>query len=319
MDILYNPIFLDHDTGEHPENRKRLEAFGAIQSTNIQDGSKYLTLVHTPVYIQYVKDACENGSHLDADTPTSQRSFDAATHAVGATVLSSEKGAFALVRPPGHHAHPTRAGGFCIFNNIAIAVQKLVNDGKKVLIFDFDGHLGDGTDEYFYHSDTVMYISFHQDQVFPGGGALELIGDGKGKGYTIHFPFHAGSGDDVYLHVLDSILPVVSQFAPDIIGFSAGFDGYHGDTLLRLRLSMGCYFQIGKRFSSFSCNKFAVLEGGYNTEALPKCVKNFIAGIDGKCEIPYADAATDTHFLELESVNEKLKNLKELLSPYWKL
>ncbi|RKY72348.1 MAG: histone deacetylase family protein, partial [Candidatus Latescibacterota bacterium] len=125
----------------HPENRKRLEECGDLPETAIENGEKYLTLFHTPEYIDRVKKACKEGIHLDVDTVTSERSYEAAIYAVGATVMASRTNDFALVRPPGHHAYPSKSSGFCIFNNIAIATQKLVSEGKKVLIFDFDAHL----------------------------------------------------------------------------------------------------------------------------------------------------------------------------------
>ncbi|HRF38016.1 MAG TPA: histone deacetylase family protein, partial [Saprospiraceae bacterium] len=162
MKFLYNPIYLDHDTGMHPESMRRLQMFTNLPETPLVDGSEYLHLVHTPRYIEKVRDACDLGGHLDADTVTSPGSFQAAIHAVGATIAASETGDFALVRPPGHHAYPNRASGFCLFNNVAIAAAKLRSEGKRVLIFDFDGHLGDGTSDMFYNDDQVMYWSIHQ-------------------------------------------------------------------------------------------------------------------------------------------------------------
>jgi acetoin utilization deacetylase AcuC-like enzyme len=201
MEILYNSIFLEHDTGMHPENRKRLEACGDLPETTIENGEKYLTLVHTQDYIDRVKEACKEGLHLDADTVTSRRSYEAAVYAVGATVMASRTNDFALVRPPGHHAYPSRSSGFCIFNNIAIATQKLVSEGKKVLILDFDAHLGDGTVHFFYNSNQVLYCSLHQVPAFPGGGTADEIGEGEGKGYTVNVPLPPEAvGEHIFNH-----------------------------------------------------------------------------------------------------------------------
>ena len=123
MKLLYNPIYLAHDTGMHPENMRRLQMFEGLPEAPLVDGSEYLELVHTKRYIEKVKDACPMSAHLDADTVTSPGSFGAAIYAVGATVAAAETGDFALVRPPGHHAYPNMASGFCLFNNVAIAAR----------------------------------------------------------------------------------------------------------------------------------------------------------------------------------------------------
>ncbi|MBK8969047.1 MAG: hypothetical protein IPM36_20710 [Lewinellaceae bacterium] len=146
--------------------------------------------------------------------PGLPRSFGA-TAAVGATVLAMERGDFALVRPPGHHAYRAEAHGFCLFNNIAIAAQKAVDAGKRVLILDFDGHLGDGTMDIFYRSDQVLYWSLHQYPAYPGNGSPIEIGAGAGLGFTINCPLPAGSGDDIFRHAVEYMLPAAGeQFQP---------------------------------------------------------------------------------------------------------
>ncbi|MCB0640305.1 MAG: histone deacetylase family protein, partial [Phaeodactylibacter sp.] len=153
MKLIYNPVFLEHDTGRHPENRRRLNPFKDLPVTSLENGEKYLNLIHPPAYVDWIRQASLEERTIDAETPLSIGSFQAACHAVGASILAAETGDFALIRPPGHHAYPAKASGFCIFNNVAVASQYLVNQGKKVLILDFDGHLGDGTEAIFYHSD----------------------------------------------------------------------------------------------------------------------------------------------------------------------
>lgn len=318
MKIIYNKIFLEHDTGMHPENRKRLESLGKLPETEIESGEKYLELVHTRDYINLVKEACNQGSHLDPDTVVSEKSYEAAIYAVGATIMASKTNDFALVRPPGHHAYPDHSSGFCIFNNIAIASQKLVNEGKKVLIFDFDGHLGDGTVKYFYNTDKVLYWSLHQFPAFPGGGNVNEIGEGKGKGYTINVPLPAGSGDDIYMDAVNRLMPVAEQFKPDVVAVSAGFDAHHADLLLDLRLSANTYYKLGKVLTERFKNVFATLEGGYNTEVFHKCVFNFIDGINNK-NIKFKEQATDSRIIARDEYESRVHQLEKNLSEFWKL
>lgn len=319
MELIYNKIFLDHDTGDHPENKKRLEAFGNIKETILKDGEKYLELVHTKQYIDRVREACKHSVPLDADTLTSKESFKAATSAVAATVMASQTNNFALVRPPGHHAYPSRGSGFCLFNNMAIACQKLVNEGKKIAIIDIDGHFGDGTCYYFYKSDQVLYCSLHQYPAFPGKGFCDEIGEGKGLGFTVNVPLPPGSGDDLFIKSISNvIIPVVEQFKPDIVAISAGFDAYRLDPLLNFNISLNCFYKIGDLVQTKFKNIFACLEGGYNLEGLPKCLFNFMDGINGK-QMKYEEVPTISNQLIIDDYDSRLKILQTCLSPYWKV
>ena len=159
MKLIYNPIFLEHDTGMHPENKKRLSSLGELPVTELENGEKYLELVHIPEYIKRIKDlSARGGGHSDTDTIVSKGSYEAAIYAVGATIMASKSGNFALTRPPGHHAHQDHSSGFCLFNNIAIASQYHADKGKKVLIIDIDGHLGCSTEKFFYNSLPVPFF-----------------------------------------------------------------------------------------------------------------------------------------------------------------
>jgi acetoin utilization deacetylase AcuC-like enzyme len=319
MKILYDPTIREHDTGVHPESNRRLSFFkNLVPEPNPLDGAPYLELVHPKNYIDKVRRHCEQNKPLDGDTQTSPGSFGAACAAVGATILAMERGDFALVRPPGHHAYRDKASGFCLFNNIAIAAQKAVNEGKRVLILDFDGHLGDGTMDIFYDSDRVLFWSLHQYPAFPGHGSAHEIGVGPGKGFTINVPLPPSSGDDILMHAVDYLLPVVLRFQPDVVAVSAGFDAHQFDPLLQLRASAGFYYKIGALLTThFPGKLFAVLEGGYNAEELPRCVDNFIAGVNGE-PMPHAEASTTSGLRIWETYEMQLHTVAGLLSKYWK-
>jgi len=318
MKLIYNPIFLEHDTGMHPENKKRLSSLGELPVTKIENGEKYLELVHTPEYIKKIKDMSEaGGGHSDADTIVSEHSYEAAIYAVGATIMASKNGDFALTRPPGHHAHRDYSSGFCLFNNIAIAAQYHVNQGKRVLIIDIDGHLGCSTEKIFYDSNKVMYWSLHQHPAFPGGGDADEIGDGEGEGYTINCPLPPGSADEIFIDAIETFLPIAKEFNPDIVGISAGFDSHQYDLLLDLRLSVNTFHKIGQIFSANFKNVFATLEGGYNIELLPKCLYNFLDGINNE-EMKHSERNTDSMIQTFYEYEGRKALTIQLLKKYWK-
>jgi len=318
MDLIYNKIFLEHDTGMHPENRKRLESLGSLPERKIENGEKYLELVHTREYIERVKQACKKSEHLDPDTVTSKKSYEAAVYAVGATVMASKTNDFAVVRPPGHHAHPDHSSGFCIFNNVAVASQRLVDEGKKVLIFDFDAHMGDGTEKFFYNTDRVLYWSLHQYPAFPGWGSVDQIGEGRGEGYTINVPLPPGSGDDIFMNAVERFMPAAEQFNPDVVAVSAGFDAHQHDLLLDLRLSVNAYYSLGKILSGKFKNVFATLEGGYNVEVFPKCLYNFLDGMNGR-KMRFMEQTTDSRMPAMEEFEARIYRLERNLSKFWKI
>jgi acetoin utilization deacetylase AcuC-like enzyme len=320
VQLLYNPQVLGHQTGTHPENRQRIAAFGDLTpEPQPLDGEPFLSLVHSPAYIDLVRQHCAQSLPLDGDTLTTPTSFTAATAAVGATIQAMERGDFALVRPPGHHAYREQARGFCLFNNIAIAAQKAVNEGKRVLILDFDGHLGDGTMDIFYHSDQVLFWSLHQWPAYPGNGAAVEIGAGPGKGYTINVPLPAGSGDDIFLHAVAYFWSAALQFNPDVVAISAGFDAHQFDPLLQLRATGNFYYKIGAMLrETFPGKVFASLEGGYNTEELVHGVRNFLAGFNAQ-PMPYPETGTTSGLRLWETYELHLNLAAGLLSAHWKL
>jgi len=316
MKPIYNKIFLEHDTGMHPENKRRLEVL-KLRSNKVLNGERYLYLVHSKKYIKRVKDTCSNGGALDIDTFVSRKSYEASVYAVGATIQASRSGDFAFVRPPGHHAYPDKSSGFCVFNNLAISVKKLISEGKRVLIFDFDGHLGDGVERIFYDSDKVLYFSTHQYPAFPGHGFVDEVGSGKGKGYTINVALPPGAADDLLFKSFRKFLPIMKRFEPDVVAISAGFDGYSGDLLLDLNYSIGSFYKIGKFLRDNFNFMYATFEGGYNLEALPKCVLNFLDGINGRKQ-RYKDKITRSSLEVRREYDKRLKILEKELLRYWK-
>ncbi len=308
MNILYNKIFLDHDTGNHPENKSRLLSYPDLKETSIVDGSEFLELIHTPAHISFVQEVCRNRRSFDGDTHTSAGSYAAAVAAVGAAVMASDSQGFALVRPPGHHAYRERASGFCIFNNISIAVERLRRQGKKIFILDFDGHWGDGTADIFYAYNDVLYTSLHQYPAFPGGGTDAEAGTGKGQGFTINVALPPESGDDVFLKGMDVIMAAALKFKPDIVAVSAGFDAHQHDPLLQLCLSSKAYHRAGEMLTREFRDVFAVLEGGYNTKYLPLCIDNFLAGMNGKPALG-DERSTHSSVKVLEEFDMRLSHL----------
>ncbi len=318
MDLIYHPVFKDHDTGMHPENKKRLVSLGELKVTEIPYDESVLSLVHSESYIKHVKEYSSHGRPLDNDTITSPKSYEAAVYAANATLLAAANNDFAIVRPPGHHAYPHHSSGFCLFNNVSIAAQHYANQGKRVLIFDFDGHLGDGTSEIFYHSDKVMYWSLHQYPAFPGHGFTNEIGKESGLGFTINAPLPPSSGDDIFMDAFTTLLPIAKQFSPDVVAISAGFDAHQYDLLLDLRVTIDSYYEIGKVMIDEFPNLFATLEGGYNVEELPKCLFNFLDGINGEGK-KYTEAHTDSDIKVWDEYEIRINDVLLKLKEYWKI
>ena len=240
--------------------------------------------LHNPAYIAGIERFCASGGGaLDPDTNVSARSYEAALHGVGgvigavrATLDGTAANAFAFVRPPGHHAVAARAMGFCLFNNVALAAQYLLDHAgaTRILIVDWDVHHGNGTQDMFYSDPRVLYFSTHQIPLFPGTGAIEEIGTGKGRGYTVNVPLPLGADDAVLWRVYDEILtPLAERFKPDYILVSSGFDGHWRDPLAQFYLSAAGYARMATRVRelahTFCGDKLTLaLEGGYDLQAL---------------------------------------------------
>ncbi|MGD8376666.1 MAG: histone deacetylase, partial [Acidobacteriota bacterium] len=268
--ILRDEIFLEHEPGPgHPENPGRLRAVHEALDREAVPGTRTvapraadrpdLERVHRPEHIDRVA-ATAGLAHvqLDPDTATSASSYEAALKGAGAVLDAVEAtagkqadGAFALVRPPGHHAESTAAMGFCLFNNVAVAAAHAVAElgCRRVLVVDPDVHHGNGTQHTFYGRRDVLYVSSHRFPFYPGSGAHTEIGAGPGEGYTVNLPLPAGMGDADFLHVYREVVdPVVRQYEPDLILISAGFDTWQHDPLGGMRMTAEGYAALSGLF-----------------------------------------------------------------------
>lgn len=298
--FIYDPDFLEHDTGHgHPERKERLSAtmthlrglewFDDLIpiEPKIAD-PMWIETIHDSSYISRARQVCDSGApFLDvADVGVSKRSCEIARLAVGSAMALADSiveakvdNGFILSRPPGHHAERNGALGFCLFNNVAIAARYLqrTHGIDKVLILDFDVHHGNGTQHSFEDDPSVMYASIHQYPYYPGTGAASETGTGKGSGATVNCPMPAGAGDEEYQSAFASrLLPAISEFAPEFVILSAGFDAHVADPLAQIRLSTECFGWMTDRIleaTDAGTRTLSILEGGYNIDVLPLCIE----------------------------------------------
>lgn len=300
MTILYgDPLFLEHETGRHPERPERLRAIGAhldqagISSrcrrgeTRLASRAEIVRL-HDPQYLDHVRSFCEERpGRIEADTVVSRRSYDVALLAAGtalaavdAVMKGDDQTAMCLVRPPGHHALPASAMGFCLFNNIALAAEHALKSFRlnRILIVDWDVHHGNGTQDVFYDRDDVWFFSVHRYPFYPGTGAADETGAGKGLGATFNLPVKFGTPRKDYLTRFGAMLNDAAQRCkPELILLSAGFDAHRDDPIGSLDLEtedFAALTTLVQQAAKTYCRGrlVSVLEGGYDVDALAASV-----------------------------------------------
>ncbi|MFX1565044.1 MAG: histone deacetylase family protein [Promethearchaeota archaeon] len=346
--LFYHPAFLEHEMGfSHPERPERLTAVLKFLEekqvfknedialvTPLAVKLNELERVHPKDYIDLIRNASEREARLDADTRTSKGSYNAAILAAGAGITAWEQiqagkldNAFALVRPPGHHANEQSARGFCLFNNISVLARHITATvpDSRVLIVDIDAHHGNGTQEIHYTESDILYLGLHQDgrTLYPGySGYPDELGEKDGKGFNINLPLPPGTTDHSFLKGLTTLFPpIVGQFHPTAILVSAGYDAHFRDYLTGLQFSAEAYYEATKAIMDAAqkyCHGKVImfLEGGYDLQALAESIYNTLIAMSYQSDPiqekpPVEDPRIDKY---LETL---LKEIKRLLKPWW--
>lgn len=299
--LIASERFAEHQTPPgHPESPERADVMTAVaREWRAHNGEvvapreathEQLARVHSQQHLERIASTEGRAVAFDPDTYTSPESVEVARLAAGATVDAVERvmsaeatRAFALVRPPGHHAERSRVMGFCLYNNVAVGAAHARSLGaRKVAIVDYDVHHGNGTQDIFLSSREVLYISLHQYPYYPGTGAADEIGAGDGRGFTVNVPLEVGAVDEDYRLAFSSVvLPVLTQFKPDLILVSAGFDAHERDPLAGMRLRTEAFAAMTadlRRVADECCagRLVAVTEGGYDLRALADSMKTVV-------------------------------------------
>ena len=335
--LLYDdPIFREHHAGRgHPERPERLDAIRrGLRESELEprlrlaaprDASRdELRRVHTETHVARVAATAGRTVRFDPDTQAGPRSYAAALRAAGAAVDAVERvlagevdRAFCAVRPPGHHAEADRAMGFCLFNNVAVgAAHALARGLERVMVVDWDVHHGNGTQHTFYDDPRVLYLSSHEFPFYPGTGALDEVGEGPGRGFTVNLPMPAGLGDAEYARVYRQVVePVGRAFDPELVLVSMGFDPYVSDPLAGMRVTERGFAEMAAVCLSIAAGAARsravfVLEGGYDLEGIARSSAAVAAPLLGRehAPVPWPPSGP---------MDGLLRAYREALAPYW--
>lgn len=317
----------------------RLKLFDRPDCALITDfppaSAEELLRVHDEGYVRFVDNYCKRGGGFLGDsTYLAPNTFKAAASAAGAVIHANRLVAsgeadtsFSLVRPPGHHASTDKFGGYCIFNNTAIAIRALQEEGlaERVMIVDIDAHAGNGTMRIFYEDPNVLHLSIHRDpdDFYPHDGFIHQIGRGDGRGTNINMAVPEGSGDEEYLHIFDKLVkPIYKSFAPDFLINLIGFDSHYTDIQSNLQLTANGYYEFVRQLKELNHGKLgAVLEGGYNTTENVNLAHTVVFSLLGEAP-PYDDdinglSSSITRQVKTRTIlDEKMKELMDLLSDH---
>jgi acetoin utilization deacetylase AcuC-like enzyme len=316
--LFRHPASLEHDTGRgHPERVERIMAVEAALAARDWLGfdvrmspaatRDQLTAVHDPGYVLGIDErSAAGGGRLDADTVLGEGSFAAARHAAGGVValvddlIGRPEGELrvgaSLHRPPGHHAEPARAMGFCLFNSVAVGARHALDAHgcERVLIVDFDVHHGNGTNDIFHATDEVLFASIHESPLYPGTGPARDVGSGAGTGFTVNLPVPDGSGDETFCSLIDHVVvPLAVAYEPRLVLISAGFDAHRDDPLAGCTVSDAGYAEMAAALrgaaDAVGAPLGVVLEGGYDLGALERGVLATLGAISAPEPAPPAD------------------------------
>jgi acetoin utilization deacetylase AcuC-like enzyme len=331
---LEHPSSLLHETGPHPEQPARIAAIereltardwlGFERVTSPAIDRAVLHAVHPEPYVAWIERVCaDGGGYLDVDTVVSLHSFEAALHAAGGAIRmvdllldGSAPCAFSAHRPPGHHALPSRAMGFCLFNNIALAAQYALDARglERVMIVDWDVHHGNGTNDIFHSSDRVLFVSIHQSPLYPGTGPASDVGSGDGRGFTVNLPVPPGAGNQLFCSLVDQVVdPLARSFRPQLMLVSAGYDAHRDDPLAECELTEEGYAAMTHSIRG-TCEALGVpfgcvLEGGYALGALAGSVAATLASLNEPVAARAPDPGGDIAPLALQA--------RERLAEWW--
>jgi len=335
--LVYSEEYKKHNDIYHPENQDRLKvimdyiekdySLRDLDVVSPHPASKNDILkVHSQSHVNFIEDFCsKGGGNIDFDTYATPDTYQIAKLSAGGAItasqiaLESNQSTYSIGRPPGHHATSQRSMGFCIFNNIAIAIEYLreVYEIKKFMVLDCDVHYGNGTADIFYHDPDVLYISIHQDPqtIFPGRGFVEEMGSFEGEGFNLCMPMPSFSNNHDYIYILEKILkPVADQFQPDFHFIDIGFDGHANDPLSNTNLDDDFYPWITAQMNEIAQKTVLILEGGYDPETMGRCNMKVLNALNNHKE-------NNDYNVDLSHVSDETKSLfksiKDKFSPFF--